>query len=100
MGYRPDASTTKTVLSHKKKRGQKSITGTLLEVSQNLEGFEADLEAALDLMVRVASKKQTTDEMGRWVSLNYPQYRKRLPKELRELPPQRAKTKKVMRAKK
>ena len=59
------------------------------DLIDKIQGMECDLDSALDLMVRVARGEQTTDEMGRWVSLNYPKYRERLPEHLRELPPKR-----------
>jgi hypothetical protein len=53
------------------------------------EFYETELRLALDLMIKVASGRQTSDEMGRWVSLNYPKRRGELPEHLRELPPER-----------
>jgi hypothetical protein len=45
--------------------------------------YEQSLENALKLMVKVASGRQTAAGMGRWVSLNYREYRPKLPKRLR-----------------
>ena len=64
-------------------------TYTRQDLIDTIEGMECDLESCVNLMVRVASGKQTTDEMGRWVSLNYPKFSDRLPAHLRELPPRR-----------
>ena len=59
------------------------------DLLDTIQGMECDLEAAVELMAKVASGKQTADEMGRWVSLNYPYYRETLPEHLRELPQRR-----------
>jgi hypothetical protein len=48
--------------------------------------LEIELEWAVDLMVRVARGEQTVQRMGEWVSLNFPQERKRLPKKMRVTP--------------
>ena len=62
-------------------------------VSPNLhdkvDGLTEDLNAALDLMARVASGKQTVMAMGEWLSLNYPSLRHKLPKAMRIKPPKR-----------
>ncbi len=54
-----------------------------------VDGLEADLSSALDLMVRVASGQQSVHKMGEWLSLNYPSVREKLPVEMRTIPPQR-----------
>lgn len=52
-------------------------------------GLSFELDTAIDLMVRVARGEQTVEEMGKWVSLNFPKFRNRLPEALREVPPKR-----------
>jgi hypothetical protein len=59
------------------------------DLIDEIQALECDLDYCLELMVKVASGNQTTDEMGKWVSLNYPKFRERLPERLRELPPTR-----------
>jgi len=51
------------------------------------EGLEEDLKSVLDLMLKVVCGDQTVEEMGRWISLNYPKRRRELPTHLRERPP-------------
>lgn len=58
-------------------------------LSDKVDGLTSDLEAALDLMTRVASGKQTVAKMGQWISLNYPELRDKLPKAMRIKPPKR-----------
>ncbi len=59
------------------------------DLLDKIQGMDCDMDSAIDLMVRVARGEQTTDEMGKWVSLNYPKFRVKLPERLRELPPKR-----------
>ncbi len=59
------------------------------DLIDEIEGLECDLDAAVELMVRVARGKQTIQAMGEWVSLNYPKYRDQLPEAMRALPPRR-----------
>lgn len=58
-------------------------------LQDKVDGLEADLQSAVDLMVRVACGEQTVQRMGEWLSLNYPKQRDRLPELMRTLPPVR-----------
>ena len=63
------------------------------DLLDEIEALECELNMAIDLMARVASRKQTVFRMGEWVSLNFPKFRDKLPKRMQALPPIRHKTK-------
>lgn len=62
---------------------------SLQDLQDKVDGLEADLQSAIDLMVRVARGEQTVQGMGECLSLNYPKHRERLPEPMRALPPKR-----------
>ncbi len=52
-----------------------------------IEALEWELKEAVDLMARVAAGTQTIQNMGEWVSLNFPEFRDKLPKQMQAVPP-------------
>tara|TARA_B100000745_G_scaffold264391_1_gene189080 strand:- start:345 stop:608 length:264 start_codon:yes stop_codon:yes gene_type:complete len=62
-------------------------TGYVENLEDKVDGLEYELDAAIDLMARVCSGKQSVHNMGEWISLNFPKFRERLPAQMQAKPP-------------
>jgi len=63
-----------------------SYTVLPADLQDTVDGLEAELDSAIDLMIRVAHGEQTVQAMGEWVSLNFPKRRVDLPNDMQVSP--------------